>query len=572
MPNLKLFCSITAAIVVGAGTAVRAQTDAGAPQLVRHGTATQLVVDGKPFLCLAGELNNSSSSSIPYMKTVWPRLTRMHLNTVIAAVSWELTEPQEGVYDFSLVDGLIRDARANNVHLVFLWFGSWKNGLSSYQPLWVKTDTARFPLAQNAAGEPQDILSTLGDNTCRADAHAYAALMGHIRQIDGRAHTVLAMQVENEVGMRGDSRDRSPAANAAFASAVPTELMRYLTDHADALVPELREQWVAAGRKTSGTWTEVFGDSLATDEIFMAWNYARYVGRVAAAGKAQYPIPMYANCWLDQPGTPKPGDYPSGGPLAHLLDIWHAGAPAIDLIAPDLYVGEFAERADKFTRAGNPLFIAETNTGDRAGINALYSFGAKDAICFSPFGIDGFLRGSPVASDPNVPDTSPLAQAYLALGQMAPLIAAHQGTGTMAGVMLGHGALDENATQQVVKLGDYTITVTRGRRRFFGPPPGALPPGASAPTAPDPLETVGGVIVQVAPDQFVLVSAGLNFAFANAAKPGRTLVASVDEGTFVNGQWIRGRRLNGDQDDHDRDPNRALYPYRIMKVTLYQRP
>jgi beta-galactosidase GanA len=269
----------------------------------------------------------------------------MNLNTVIASVSWELIEPTEGQFDFSLVDGLITDARANHMHLVFLWFGSWKNGLSSYQPIWVKTDPTRFPLAEKGNGESMDILSTLGDQTCTADAKAFGALMSHIRDFDGSVHTVLAMQVENEVGMREDSRDRSPPANQEFAGPVPQELMDFLSAHKETLMPEFRDQWDHAGGKTSGTWEEVFGAGIATDEIFMAWNYARYVGKIAQAGKAQYPIPMYANCWLDQPGTPKPGDYPSGGPLAHLMDVWHAGAPALDMLSPDLYVREFAQRS-----------------------------------------------------------------------------------------------------------------------------------------------------------------------------------------------------------------------------------
>ena len=117
------------------------------PHLQRQGDATQLVVDGKPFLVLGGELNNSSASSLEYMKPLWPRIVATHLNTVLATVTWELIEPQEGKFDFKLVDGLLQQARENNLHLVILWFGSWKNGKSTYQPLWVKNDQARFPLA-----------------------------------------------------------------------------------------------------------------------------------------------------------------------------------------------------------------------------------------------------------------------------------------------------------------------------------------------------------------------------------------------------------------------------------------
>jgi beta-galactosidase GanA len=553
-------------------SASAAQPDANIPQLRRHGGATQLFVDGQPFLCLAGELHNSSASSLEYMTSIWPRLERMNLNTVIAPVSWELIEPAEGQFDFALVDGLIRDARAHQMRLVFLWFGSWKNGLSSYPPLWVKTDPVRFPLAQDGKGQALDILATFGEATLKADAAAFAALLRYVRKVDGVDHTVLAVQVQNEVGVRGDSRDRSAPANQAFAAPVPAELMDFLVKRGSSLVPELRQQWEAAGRKTAGTWAEVFGDGVATDEIFMAWHYARFVGRIAAAGKAEYPIPMFANCWLDQPGTPNPGDYPSGGPLAHLLDIWQAGAPALDLLAPDLYVGEFAERCQKFTRAGNPLFIPETNSGERAGVSALYAFGRHDAICFSPFGIEGFFFGAPPpAADKDTPDTSPLAQTYAALRKLAPLVLAHQGKGTMTAVLLGKGALDESLTQQEVKLGDYALTVRLGRRGF-GPPadaPAAAPGGAGA---TPPSGSWGGLIIATAPDEFVLLTSGISVTFNHVSKPGQTWVASVDEGTFSGDQWIRGRRLNGDQTDHNRDGSRALMPYRIVRVKLYQRP
>jgi len=111
-------------------------------------------VDGKPFLALAGELLNSSATSVEYMKAVWPKLAEAKLNTVLAGVSWNQIEPQEGKFDFRVLDGVIEGARAHNLRLVLLWFGTWKNGLSSYPPDWVKKDFERFPRAQ-----------MVGDNT-----------------------------------------------------------------------------------------------------------------------------------------------------------------------------------------------------------------------------------------------------------------------------------------------------------------------------------------------------------------------------------------------------------------------
>ena len=323
-------------------------------------------------------------------------------------------EPAEGHYEFGLVDGLIQEARRNNLKLVFLWFGSWKNGLSSYVPYWVKQDYKRFPRIQIKGGKTLELLSTFGDATRDADARAYRALMRHIKEVDGQRHTVVMMQVENEVGVLRDSRDRSAPANRAFAGPVPRELMSYLQQHKDTLIPELREVWAANGSKTSGTWEEVFGpgkpDSVdmpiqttsppmsreehdtswrnlhwPVDEIFMAWNYARFVGKVVEEGKAEYNIPMYVNAWLQQPNHAWPGSYPSGGPVPQVHDIWRAGAPAVDVLAPDLYLEYFDDVCERFTRNGNPLFIPETSAN---AANVMSAFGKFNAIAFSPFGIE----------------------------------------------------------------------------------------------------------------------------------------------------------------------------------------
>jgi beta-galactosidase GanA len=362
------------------------QTVSGIPHLQKQGTATQLIVDGKPFLALSGELGNNSATSLENMQPVWPKLVSGNLNCVLVALSWAQLEPAEGSFDFALVDGLIQEARRNNLKVVFLWFGSWKNGLSSYAPYWVKSDYTRFPRIRVKGGRSIELLSTFGDATRDADARAFGALMRHIREVDGSRHTVVMMQVENEVGVLRDSRDRSAAANQAFDSAVPKQLMDYLEKHKDTLAPELREVWAAHGFKTAGSWEEVFGagkpDSVdmpvqtrtpplsaeeyqtgwrqlhwPADEIFMAWNYSRYINAVVEAGKKEYTIPMFMNAWLQQPNMAWPGTYPSGGPLPQVHDVWRAGAPAADLLAPDLYLQYFDEVCTRFTRNANPLFI-----------------------------------------------------------------------------------------------------------------------------------------------------------------------------------------------------------------------
>ncbi len=181
--------------------------------LERRGATSILMVDGQPHLMLAGETHNSSSSSLDYMETVWDQAVSLGLNTVLLPVSWELVEPQEGVFDFELVDGLIAQARQRDMKIAMLWFGAWKNAQCYYAPEWVKTDLARFERAQVVKGHnhtnltdfhnmPYSTLSYLCDATCQADARAFATLMAHLKRVDGDERTVVMVQVENETGIK----------------------------------------------------------------------------------------------------------------------------------------------------------------------------------------------------------------------------------------------------------------------------------------------------------------------------------------------------------------------------------
>ncbi len=511
------WAALLAGIVALAGPLPAQTADTGIPHLRQNGTAKQMVVDGKPFLMLGAEWSNSASASAELARNVWPRLASQNINTSILAVSWELIEPEEGKFDFETVDGLIKDARASNMKIVFLWFASWKNGLSSYPPLWVKTDAKRFPWVKTAAGKSVDILSTLGGETAAADARAFAALMKHIKQVDDK-HTVLMMQVENEVGVRGQSRDHSPAAEAAFTGPVPKELMDYLAAHKGKLLPELQKRLDAAGNKTSGTWTEVFGPGTATDETFQAWNYAKYLETVTAAGKKEYPIPMYANCWLDQGGNP--GDWPSGGPVSYLLDIWQAGAPSLDALAPDIYAANFEERCTLYHRQGNPLFIPEANTGAIAGSNALFVFGKMDAMCFSPFAVDrSGLGGEP---------------AYLALAQLAPAIMENQGKGTIFGWILGPGTMNNRASDQGT-AGNYKVSVKAGAAPAAGGGGGGGARGGGGGRA----QGSSGMIITLGPDEFYILQSLTSITFEpKAPEKGKLTVDLLEEGKIVDGKWV----------------------------------
>jgi beta-galactosidase GanA len=584
---MKLRVPCTFALACAALIAVRCygQTASGIPHLQKQGTATQLVVDGAPFLAVTGELGNNTATSLENMQPIWSRLVAGNLNCVLAAVHWAQLEPAEGHYEFALVDGLIQEARRNNLKLVFLWFGSWKNGLSSYVPYWVKQDYKRFPRIQVKGGKSIELLSTLGDATRDADARAYRALMRHIKEVDGQRHTVLMMQVENEVGVLRDSRDRSAPANRAFAGPAPRELMSYLQQHKDTLSPELSEVWAANGSKTSGTWEEVFGpgkpDSIdmpiqtnspplspeeyqagwrklhwPVDEIFMAWNYARFVGKVIEEGKAEYNIPMYVNAWLQQPNMAWPGTYPSGGPLPQVHDIWRAGAPAADVLAPDLYLQYFDEVCERFTRNGNPLFIPETSAN---AANVMSAFGKYNAIGFSPFGIERSVG----------PDTE-LAAAYRVISQLAPAIAAQQGKGSITAVRMNRGDAPLS-----VKLGDYTLNLsyTGAGRVPIAPEPATAgqqrPPGTAAQGPP--AVQAAAILIAAGPNEFYFGAGagGLRIGFTpNTPGPPIIGLGDVQEGKFVDGKWSVVRQLGGD--DTGQGEILSLRPNTVLRVTVYR--
>jgi hypothetical protein len=556
-----LAVALLALICIGQARGQAPAAASAAPHLEKRGAATQLIVDGKPFLILGGELHNSSSSSVAYMTPIWPRLAAMHLNTVLAPVAWETIEPEEGKFDFGVVDGLIRGARENNLRLVFLWFGSWKNTYSSYAPAWVKENTERFPRVQNSDGRDTERLSPFNVANRDADARAFAALMRHIKETDGETHTVIVVQVENEVGVIPDSRDRSAAANAAFAAAVPVALTSYMQQHRAALVPEFRAIWEVNGGKTSGSWEEIFGKSALTDDLFMSWYYATYIDHVAAAGKAEYALPMYVNAALIRPNY-QPGQYNSGGPLPHSMDIWRAAAPSIDLLSPDIYSDEFAEWCQEYARPGNPLFIPEASGGAQGAANAYYAIGQVSTIGFSPFAIDSddAPSGTAVPPDPGAtqkPRGAPIGYAYATLSGLTPLILEKQTTGEIASAVL------EGEAQRAarVSLGDYTMTVSR---------PMNVTGDASAASA-----RAAALFLQTGPNEYIVAGSGSALVTFAASTPGLPIVGieSIDEEFSDGGQWVLGRRLNGDETSHGQVLKLSAddsFQGRIYRVRLYR--
>lgn len=512
------------------------------PHIQYYSSNAELLVDGEPYLMTGGELGNSSASSTVYMNPIWPKLQKMHLNTVIAPVYWELLEPQEGKFNFTLIDDLIKSARQYHMKLVLLWFGTWKNSMSCYAPGWVKTNQKRFPRVANSAGGPQEIITPFSKDALLADIKAFSSLMQHVKMTDSKFHTVVMVQVENEIGMLPDARDHSTLADEAFNQPVPPRLISWLSLHKDRLVPEMQKIWQEGGNKTSGNWETIFGKSLATDELFMAWYFAEYANAVAKAGKAVYPLPMYVNAALNAPGK-KPGQYPSAGPLPHLIDIWKAAAPDIDLLSPDFYNPNFRYWNDRYTRPDNALFIPEHRFEDGVDAKAFYAIGHYKALGFSPFSIE----------TDNKTAGEPLAQSYNIIQQLSGEISKAKRKGTMEGVLLS-----KDADTVRLQIGDYILTVSHD-----------LTLGWSSKAKDTNWPLTGGIIIALAKDEFYVGGTGLVISFKPIKQGERAGILQVDEGVFVNEKWQPGRRLNGDEDHQGRHLRIPVGEYWIQRIRLY---
>ena len=499
-----------------------------------------MIVEGKPYLMLGAQINNSSSwpSTLPQ---VWPALDDLHVNTVEAPVYWEQMEPEPGKFDFANVDLLVNGARAHHLHLVLLWFGTWKNGQSHYIPEWIKNDPRTYPREISAYGKILDVLSPNSNTNLEADKHAFSALMRHLRETDGSQHTVIMMQVENESGSIGTVRDHSPAADKQFSEEVPPTL-----------------------HTAPGTWSKVY--EADADERFAAYSTARYINKVAKAGKAEYPIPMYCNVWITYPvhalenrDHPSPGqEYPSGGPQQGNIAIWKAAAPSIDILGPDFYSNDselFHQVVAAYRRDDNPLFIPETGLSKEFGSNFFYALG-HGAIGFSPFGID-YTNWTLADKVPSY-----LSENFALFQPMASEIAQLNFDGT-----LQTAVEQEGEPRQRLHFPNVDAIVSFG----FPQRDGEMPPGTG--------NLSGRVMVaQLGPLEFLVTgfNASVTFAWNNqsGAKHSNEQVEilHVNQGQYVNGEWRTSRIWNGDQTDRGlnfKEANKDVVRILLHTIPLY---
>jgi beta-galactosidase GanA len=514
------------------------------PRLVQRDGRYALMVDGAPYLILGAQSNNSSDwpATLPQ---VWSAIEYLHANTLETPIYWEQFEPEPGRFDFSEVDLLLNQAREHHVHLVLLWFGTWKNGSQHYMPEWMKVDPQRYFHVMDQKGEYADSPSPFATASLDEDRKAFAVLMKHLKAADSE-RTVLMVQVENETGTWGTTRDYSPEANRLFRGPVPPEVLQ-----------AMGKTSVSPG----ASWEAAFGPE--AEVYFHAWAIAKYVGQVAAAGKAMYPLPMYVNASLHDPLKPEvPVDYESGGPTENVISIWKAEAPVIDIEAPDIYLQgseQYLKTLEVYHRPDNALFVPETSGSPRSARFLFAALGFQ-AIGYSPFGLD-YTRTGPMGS--GAPDAKnafldPTAQNYRLMEPMMREIAELD----FEGKLKASAELDDESPQ-ILHFGEWDAVVTsKSRHRRME-------------NTNQKHELLGRALVaQLGANQFLVTGMDCTVDFRPAGTSeqqkaggiifgtGQTPSAEiggkwihrqflrVEEGQYVNGAFQFERVLNGDQTDY----------------------
>jgi len=477
-----------------------------------------LFVDGDPYWIRGGEIKNSCSANAAYMeKHVWPYVTGLGLNTLLVPLAWESVEPEEGKFDFSLPAQLIDQARGRGLRLVMLWFGLWKNGQSSYVPLWVKEDQKRYfrnvRYPRREMHTPVCSVSPVCEAAVERDAEAFSRFMAFLKEYD-RRHTVICVQVENEVGLLGSERDYSPQAEALFQSEIPQD--------------------VAQSFGVTGTWQQAFGNEACAQ--FMSWCYASAVGRIAAAGADVYPLPMYVNAWTVQYPGERPGSYPAGGPVAEYAQMWRLKAPALQWMSPDIYLPDFAGECGKYAKLDQPLFVPEAVCTPKAAAFGLYLAGQKHSLGFSPYAIEHMGGASQtgagtgivqeVFQQANRNQGTMAGDCYLALNRILealwPTIARHRGQGHV------RSFVDRGTVREGISMTAYDFRIT------YHAHPKEEPDG-------------GGLLIELSDHEFLL--AARNCTAEVYPKPGSRTDAEflyVDEMDVEDGRLVLSRRLNGD--------------------------
>jgi len=514
---MKMTSAVLAALVAtNVAVTIPAQVkERPIPRVMKKDGRFALFVDDAPYLMLGAQVHNSSDWPAMLPK-VWPAMEYLNVNTVEIPVYWEQFEPRRGQYDYTAIDTLLSEARRHRVRLVVLWFGTWKNGSQHYMPEWMKLAPDRYPHVVDKNGHAVDSPSPFATASLDADKSAFTAFMRRLKAADPQ-RTVIMVQVENEPGTWGSVRDYSAAAQKLFEAPVP---------------PEVLSAMQVKAASPSPNWQAAFGPE--AEVCFHAWAVARYVGQVAAAGKAAYPLPLYANAALRDPLKPgAPGSYESGGPTDNVLPIWKVAAPALDILAPDIYQNDpaaYLKVLELYHRDDNALFVPET--GGAGNARFFFSALGLQAIGYSPFGMD-YTRNRSAAegSGPREAFLTPWAMNYRLIGPMQREIARLNFEGKLQAVAEEKGKLGET-----LPFGPWNAQVSYGASR-----------NNRAVGNPEPTGRV--LVAQLKDNQFLVAGYFCRVDFRPASAEQHRQFLRVEEGTYENGVFKFLRIWNGDETD-----------------------
>lgn len=488
------------------------------PYIKNENGVCSLIIDNKPFVALAGEVHNSSASNLEYMKEkVWPYLRQLNMNTVILPAYWEQIEPVKGSFDFELIKGIIDQAREENFKIILLWFGLWKNGISSYVPEWIKLDKTYFRTL-NRDGRKMDVISPLCDKAIEADGFAFEKLMKFIKDYDQEDQTVIMVQVENEIGLLESDRDYSNYANSKYEEDIPK------------VISDLYG--------VSGNWESAFKENSA--EYFMEYYYAKSIESIARRGQEVYNLPMFVNSWIEKYPW-RAGGYPSGGPIARFIRLWRKIAPSIFACAPDIYASDFTGVCDEFYKENNPLIIPEIRRDAFNVSNVFYAIGKYNAICYSPFGIEDFMTPPELITgmcSPSLMNTlnidvsawdctntgKYLSEIYGMLSNSMEIIRVCREKGKI------HSFIKKNEHEKgdVIELNKCDIKIAYHNNKEV--------PKSS------------GIILETSEDEFYIMGTSFGYSMMSKKNEHETVgILNLEEGIFLDGKWISTRILNGDE-------------------------
>lgn len=522
--------------------------------------------NGKEMMMIGMQAHNSSTGTFMMEKTA--RAAELfHANTLEVPVYWYKVEPDRDVYDMTQVKELIDFTRQCGKKLIILWFATSKNGHPNYAPEYIKLHPETYQVAVGSNGAWVASLSPHCMATLERDKKAFCKLAEFIKEYDEKEKTVIALQIENEMGYANTDRDYSRMAEEDYQNPVPEEIREIRL--ADDGLSEISEE-----EKKRFSWKGCFGRHSA--EAFSAWYHGKYIGSIAKAGKEIYDIPMYTNVMVMENGCEENGySYNGGAAVSRVLDIWKAAAPELDLLCPDIYnqvKEDYMRICNAYNRPDNALIIPESSClGEANAMNMIRAVTDFQAVGVACFGAESVLDNA----EELLTDSRSVAITMRTIAALSPLLIKYHGTDRIHGIVQ-----EEFASNQYIKLPGFHV-----QAKFFSANPVTYRLGTAINLKNDEnkwnLTMRGrGILIQTGDYEFYLAGAGVEVEFIKRPHPsdekafihlssrqsGQLNYLSVEEGHFEGETWVTDYERCGDE------ANFAVYVHGGQAVRIRLNP